>query len=54
MVENFGDDLVLADSLDAVAACVTADCDSGGMVHNARQVVEALLQEETFETEAKQ
>jgi hypothetical protein len=36
MAENFGDDFVLADSLDAVATCVTVDCDSGGVVHNAR------------------
>ena len=45
LVENFGDDLLFADTFDGAIIGVATGRDSERVVYNARQMVEILLQE---------
>ena len=51
LVENFGADLLFADSFDGAIIGVAVGRESGRVVYNARQMVEILLQEESNLTE---
>ena len=51
LVENFGDDLMFADTFDGAIIGVATGRDSELVVYNARQMVEILLQEENLAEE---
>ena len=51
LAENFGDDLLFADTFDGAIIGVAIGHDSERVVYDTRQMVEILLQEEDFTEE---
>jgi len=51
LVEHFGDDLLFADSFDNAIIGVAVGNDSGRVVYDTGQMVEILVQEESFTEE---